>query len=255
MRSRVFIIVLLISVSIYAGSMEFASFLFQEGDYYRTVTQLKKSFYEGECTDTAQIKNLLGICYMKMDDYETALLYFDDIRETYDPANDNYFITLFKIGDMQRLLNEYAETQRQRDIQLLGELFAERINKGTMDTDNAEINEIAEGYFNIQKKNALIAVLLSAVLPGGGRIYAGRLGDGLFSMSTVILPAIAAYFYYRIDNDYLMYGASALAGLFYLGELYGAYNSAKQYFPAHKRVYYETVIDSDYSVLSPDYSF
>lgn len=254
MKWTIIVLMAASSIAVHAASLDFAEFLFEENDYYRTVTELKRAYYEGLCTDTAELKNTLGVCYMKMEDYSTAMLYFDEIRKDHFRAGDNYFIALFMQGDMERILDEEAKTEKQENIKTLAGIFSDRVDRGFA-SGNEEIDSIAGGYFKIQRKNALIAVLLSGILPGAGRIYAGRLGDGLFSMSTVILPAIAVYFYYSIGNDYFMYGAGGLAGLFYLGELYGAYNSAKQYFPAHKRAYYEKIIESDYSILSPDYSF
>ncbi len=243
------------AVFFYAGTMDFAQFLFNEHDYFRTVTQLKKAYYENEITDTLKLKNLLGVCYVKMGDYKTALFYFDEIKDESEFARNNYFNVLFLMENHIQLKEIEALNDKQENIKTLSLLFNDELDRKTFENENEEISLIAEEYFNIQKKNPALAMLFSAIIPGMGRIYADRLGDGLFSLSTIILPAVATYFYYRINNDYLMYGAAALTGIFYLGELYGAFNSAGLYFTSHRKVYYETVINNNYSVLSIDYSF
>ncbi len=84
----------------------------------------------------------------------------------------------------------------------------------------------------VSTKSPALAALYSAVLPGSGRMYAGRLHDGvtgfmLFALFTTL--TIHAY-----EEEYAI-AAPILAGftfVLYGGEVYGAYRSAKYYQPA-----------------------
>ena len=109
----------------------------------------------------------------------------------------------------------------------------------------------------IKNKNPYIAVLPSALLPGLGRVYSDRSGDGIFSFLTVLTPAlIAAYYYAMTDNDVAFYVSAAAAGVFYIGELYGAFNSANTYHRDKAEAYYKKVIlDYSNTLFSPKFSF
>lgn len=78
-------------------------------------------------------------------------------------------------------------------------------------------------------KSPVLAAVLSAVLPGSGRIYAGRIWDGIFGFIMVSIPAASAY---RMREEsgsfgFMMYASAA--AVFYGGEVYGAWRTAKYY--------------------------
>lgn len=78
-------------------------------------------------------------------------------------------------------------------------------------------------------KSPLLAAALSAIIPGSGRIYAGRFWDGIFGFIMVSIPAASAY---RMRDDsgsfgFMMYASAA--AVFYGGEIYGALRTAKYY--------------------------
>ena len=101
-----------------------------------------------------------------------------------------------------------------------------------------------------------LAGIMSAILPSSGRFYCERYADATFSLLTILMPVgLAAYYYYN-DMDLGFYISLAFAGLFYIGDIYGAMNSAHIYFPTKKRVYYEKIINNNiYSIFVPEYSF
>ncbi|MHB1846867.1 MAG: hypothetical protein ACYCWW_18760 [Deltaproteobacteria bacterium] len=73
-------------------------------------------------------------------------------------------------------------------------------------------------------KSPWLAAALSTVLPGAGRAYIGRWGDGAFSLLLVGVPAgFAAHdFYAHGIGSGAGWLLSSLAGLFYLGDIYGS---------------------------------
>ncbi len=76
-------------------------------------------------------------------------------------------------------------------------------------------------------KSPLLAAVLSALLPGSGRIYAGRTWDGIFGLIMFSMPAASAYRMRDNTGSFgFMFYASA-AAVFYGGEIYGAWRSAK----------------------------
>jgi TM2 domain-containing membrane protein YozV len=78
-------------------------------------------------------------------------------------------------------------------------------------------------------KSPLLAAGLSTIIPGTGRIYAGRFLDGLMGLWMVLLPGTAAY---GSSQDGQSMKGNFFAGItliFWLGEIYGAYRTAKHY--------------------------
>jgi hypothetical protein len=79
-----------------------------------------------------------------------------------------------------------------------------------------------------QHKSVAAGALLS-LFPGGGHLYCGRVGDGLFSCAVVSLSALLATYYHSKDEDLkfsISFGATLL---FYAGNIYGGINAVRNY--------------------------
>ncbi len=89
---------------------------------------------------------------------------------------------------------------------------------------------------DISNKSPLLAAGLSTIIPGTGRIYAGRFLDGLMGLWMVILPGTAAYG--SLQDGQSMKGNffAGITLIFWLGEIYGAYRTAKYYQVPKRRV-------------------
>ena len=74
-----------------------------------------------------------------------------------------------------------------------------------------------------------LAAGISAFIPGMGRLYAGRPWDGLMGFMTVALTAIGAYGGLKADRPIEGGIFLSLATIFYAGEIYGAWRTAKYY--------------------------
>ena len=91
----------------------------------------------------------------------------------------------------------------------------------------AAMEEIAGERFAAHHKSPALAAALSTILPGAGKIYAGRLGEGVSALLSV--GALAAV----TLNSAAKNGASdwktivpgTLCGIFYIGNIYGSYVS------------------------------
>jgi len=87
--------------------------------------------------------------------------------------------------------------------------------------------EIAQNRFEGHRKSALLAASFSAILPGCGKIYAGRIGEGVSAFLTVgTLGVITAEQWHRHGfKDWRTLVAGSLCAVFYLGNIYGSYLS------------------------------
>ena len=88
------------------------------------------------------------------------------------------------------------------------------------------MDEIARRRFGRQK-SAGVAALLSAVVPGSGKVYAGRIGEGISAFLTVgSLAAITAEQGIRNGwKDWRTLLAGSICAWFYIGNIYGSYLS------------------------------
>ena len=82
---------------------------------------------------------------------------------------------------------------------------------------------------NTSNKSPLIAAGLSTILPGSGRMYAGRFRDGLMGLWMIVISSTAAYSSFQENKNNKGNFFSIITLLFYTGEIYGAYRTAKYY--------------------------
>lgn len=89
------------------------------------------------------------------------------------------------------------------------------------------LSSIADSRFAHSKKSPLLAGFLSAVVPGTGKMYAGRFGEGVSAFLTVgTLGAITGEQWYKHGfKDWRTLVAGSLCAVFYLGNIYGSYMS------------------------------
>jgi len=82
--------------------------------------------------------------------------------------------------------------------------------------------------FTLTKSPAL-AASLSTVIPGTGRMYAGRWFDGFMGLSQFLFYAAITNYAYQNDWEVLTTIAGGITFIVYGGEIYGAYRTAKYY--------------------------
>lgn len=90
-----------------------------------------------------------------------------------------------------------------------------------------ELVLLKEEYQNVTFKSPVFAGVLSAVLPGSGKIYTGDTGDGVTALILTSLFGYLAYTNFENDHPTRGYLLGAAAAGFYLGNIYGSYISAR----------------------------
>ena len=83
-----------------------------------------------------------------------------------------------------------------------------------------------------KRKSPLLAGLMSAVIPGTGKFYAGYRGQAISAMvPTFIFAAAAAESYYRAGPKSAQFiTAASLFGIFYVGNIWGSVLSVKTFY-------------------------
>ena len=78
-------------------------------------------------------------------------------------------------------------------------------------------------------KSPILAALISTLIPGSGRFYAGRKFDGISGLWSFFLYGSTTYNLIRSDNKVLTPIFIGICFYTYLGEIYGGWRSAKYY--------------------------
>ena len=94
--------------------------------------------------------------------------------------------------------------------------------------DGRLIDPINQNKIPNSKKSPLLATSLS-IIPGAGRIYSGRVMDGLMGMWTFYLHTRIAYLAVKNKKTFMSPIFITIAGITYLGEIYGAWRSSVYY--------------------------
>lgn len=81
------------------------------------------------------------------------------------------------------------------------------------------------------KKSPALAASFSTLIPGTGRMYAGRWFDGIMGLSQFLLYAAITNYAYQNDWEVLTAISGGITFVIYGGEIYGAYRTAKYYQP------------------------
>lgn len=111
---------------------------------------------------------------------------------------------------------------------------------------NKEFSEAIRLYDlkkSMPNKNPLVASILSALIPGVGKIYTDEISDGIFSFITTGLLAFLAYDNFNAEHRFRGWLFTGLTSLFYVGNIYGSYASA-QIFNVHIRHEFNLRLDS-----------
>jgi len=235
-----------------SGVLAFADRLFEEEDYHRAISEYKRFVYLFPREPRiGQARFKMGMSYQRSGYLENAIEVFDGIlaeRPSPEVARSvEYEIgkCLFLGGDYSRSSESLKGINTQRSLALAGwallrarkyrdasDCFAlarEVEPGGYLDHLCGSLSRESLGGDSIPRKSARLAALLSAPVPGAGRVYSGRVGDGIFSFLLVAASYVGAYSYHQDEEHALSLGLLGLGLLFHAGDVYGAFNSARLY--------------------------
>ncbi len=238
---------------------KFADFLYEQGDYLRAAGEYQRYlFYQPQ--ESEQIRYRIALCYRFAGQTEQAIQKFETLLRTY-PEGRYVSSAYYQIGATYFLTDQFAQSARfLRDAlphvtdarqhaeaeQLIGLSYlmqkqwseAGEIFKKLRGSKVASVSQKAIVYHDFAAEGAqlpnrspFLAGVLSAVLPGAGRLYTGRFGDAFTSLFIVGLTGWQAYDGFQRDGLSSVKGwtLGTLCGTFYVGNIYGSVLSARVY--------------------------
>lgn len=190
------------------------------GQYKTVISRLRPAEYSGGAELRAKDLLLLSGSYYNAGFHREA---GDALFETdYSGIGQSYTHLLF-LGRVEFFLRNYEYEDILSEIDYAGEYM----RKSYPDFPVQDFRNDILKYHETGLKSEWLSVSLSALLPGAGQVYSGKILDGIISFAAVAGTAFGAYYFYRKDEIPLAITFTFFAGLFYSGNIYGAYNSAQ----------------------------
>lgn len=246
------LIVLMLCISGFAQQMplrspveieKFADYLFGKRDYLRASEQYQL-LLPNKTNDTINLR--LVRCYVELDTLELADVYLAKVIKGSLAASGaiTRYKYLFKNGRYKQIISDFENhkglsTFTTHFIHPLYHAISwrEKLTKPDdkdalklfIPKDQDSISYYRQQLLNTDKKSPVTAALLSAIIPGAGKIYTGNYGDGAMAFVTTGLFAYLSVYNIQHHHTTKAYIFTTLAGLYYGANIYGSAASAQIY--------------------------
>jgi TM2 domain-containing membrane protein YozV len=218
----------------------FADFLFCSGDYFRASLEYEK-YLNIVPDDTVSFKTALGYSYTgNYNQAEPILIKLKESSSLKNIAESEYYKTFFYRENYNEMISAYssppqsdnpASVKLYYSAFLLGDLPlpAENDYRNAYTENENEMMRFYDRKKDPGYKSPFTAGLLSALLPGAGKFYTGRYGDGITALLSTGILSFLSYDNFRASHKFRGWLFAGLASLFYAGNIYGSAASAFDY--------------------------
>ncbi len=220
----------------------FADFLFCDKDYLRAIEEYE-NYLRVVDDDSIQFKIAIG--YSAMSDFRNAGSKLSQIKTT-SPFYEQSKIEMLKSLYLQNLDSAfylYADNMMnsksiyannayrlKNSSLLLSQDELPEKDKFLIPFEEEEKTTLAD-FYDLKKnppyKSEAFAGILSAIIPGAGKIYTKEYGDGITAFLLTGLFAYLAYTNFEHDHPTRAWIFTALGAGFYAGNIYGSVSSAQ----------------------------
>jgi TM2 domain-containing membrane protein YozV len=223
---------------------KFADHLFCENDYLRAVEEYE-SIKNVLLNDTIDFKIML--CYSELGMYQMSnlskvpfsnSLFKKDavclsLKNRFKESPESFYL-LFEISTYFFSLEDSSTLNYFQKLSgvsyLLGTheiLPKEKIINPFESSDKKIISDYYDWKTDPPYKSPALAGILSAVIPGSGKMYVGEWGDGITALLVTGLFAFLAYDNFQADHTTRAWIFTGLGAFFYAGNIYGSVASAQ----------------------------
>ncbi|MCF6365535.1 MAG: hypothetical protein L3J35_04970 [Bacteroidales bacterium] len=231
------------------NSIIYANHLFKVRDFNSAVKeyeQLLNIFPENE-----EYFNRLILSYLNLNKPSVAV---NKIKDKFGEDFKSYSVDILKsyiqlliLSEQYKLCRKVIKEQTQLSKQeraeyVLALLLIEHKSKdakgfintvtrfGNPGVKFTELSELYENKKKVKYKNPILASVLSIIIPGLGKIYSNDTKNGVSNFSIIGLYTWQSYRGFKLESIKSVYGwgFGALATGFYIGNIFGAAESAKR---------------------------
>jgi TM2 domain-containing membrane protein YozV len=234
-----------------ASILLFADHLFNEQDYLRAAYEYQRYLFLRDQTDPLRREIMLQTAksFQCAGEYDRSLALFDSLLQSgVGPSGRQQVI--YEIGLTYFHMQQYARSldflQDQgpwsdnadilalsaANLMLVGQWQqAVDLLDNSIISQTDPLHDLAREGTTMRRKSPAAAALLSSVIPGLGKIYAGEIGDGFQSLLFIGLLGTLSVLSFHSDGVESVPGwiyASAGA-ILHVGNIYGSVVSARRY--------------------------
>lgn len=226
-----------------ANIKKFADYLFRGKDYLRAAIEYERLTGINR-SDTIEFKIALSYSYMK--DYYSAIQKFSGIVKPsvyFNEAKLEQMKVNFLIKDFAGL-RSYFKNSFITEVDKYQTEGEKLFNFSYLFTDDElpskdefllpfDVNEKEKisSFYNWKKeppyKSGTVAGIMSAIIPGSGKVYVGETGDGIVAFLTTTVFAFIAYDNFKAGHTTRAWIWTGVAALFYAGNVYGSVAAAQ----------------------------
>lgn len=215
----------------------FADYLYCQQDYLRAAEEYE-ALSQMNLSDTIFYK--IGKSYSIIGNTDKALNYFSSIKS--NSSLLKYALLeearIFYLTDDSNSLNKIVNDFGRPSIELKKIIIAFYLKSNLLDSVHNDLFKISDNDINTLKnfyerrknpayKSETVAGILSALIPGSGKIYTENYVDGITAFILTGIFSYLAYDNFRHSHQFRAYLFSGLAAGFYLGNVYGSVASAQ----------------------------
>ncbi len=228
------------------NSKRFAEYLFNTGQYQLSQHELERiSFF---CDKDSVSQLMLLKSYRKMKEFSKAKKFFpsdniEDLNKLMPEFREEYvrlLMTRQNYTEVQNSINNGLDIPQKYEHNLGTELLLKNWEKAyqlslnevpKMNFKIAGLRSVAQKSHVAKRKSPVLASIMSAIIPGTGKMYCGYWGDGVISF---LFTVSSTYFAYRGFDKYgtksvYPWIIGGLAFSYYASNVYGGAASAIRY--------------------------
>lgn len=156
--------------------------------------------------------------------------FYEGIQLTYLGQYDQAYMRLIEMDDLEKGPQELRTLELAGISLLQRDLIRFDSLSGAYDSDFSLLKEHQDALVSIKNdwvshkdKSPALAGILSAIIPGSGKCYVGRVGEGIMSLATTGIFALQAWEGYRKDGpgSVRFITFSTIFGVFYTANIWG----------------------------------
>jgi hypothetical protein len=244
-------------------TLAFADHLYNQGDFGRAISEYQRYLFTASVGEMYHAHYRVGASLMQLDEYGQAPSHFlQAARHTEhaalrDSAYVGYLGGLLAGERTARLFNtadtlNFSSPSSQRRLYQIrslahlrqsawsaAEQSLKRIPPPAAEKGNpftARISELVTRGQHLPRKSSWLAGTMSALVPGTGKMYAGRTSDGLYSLALIGGASWLAYRGFRDDGTSSVKGwlLGSVGAVLYVGNIYGSVVAVRLYNANHE---------------------
>src|ERR1035437_1649190 len=215
---------------------QFADYLYCQKDYLRAINEYEEIPGLGS-NDTIRFK--VGLAYLKMGHYDSASTSFSQIGVNsyfFNYAKMEFFKSQFLLGNydtLDRSTDNYLPVIQLNTFRYLFDhkyLPSKSIVLSPFEgNDKRLVSDFYDRKSNPPYKSEFTSILLSTIIPGGGKIYTEEYSDGIIAFLVTSLMGYISYTDFKADHKFRGWLFAGLTAFFYGGNIYGSAASAQIY--------------------------